>query len=358
MLNWKLLRHVIIIPLISLVLSGCQLIRVEQASFSPSSPIRYNEKAEHIFNPLGKELFVLKDKANGLQERGFNRFCQNTKNIYCKNRLPYNRFVGMKGYFDKKKPIKTDHKSFAFYPVVLENGNRYFFVSLQKEGGKYGKTSPIRSVSLDQHYLEKPLIKNSTITVIGEYSSFGKDFYQLNNGNTVEKIQLEYIRAISAKYPNQAEVGELLLGTFIERNELYKSYLIYPKASTKKTYGEQSNIKLLIGINDQHQWLRFKVSHLGNKNLNIKSFSVIADEMIWRSPNLQFETTRVAQKYEQSFEITANNQELDLINAMSVASKAMLKLHGSEKSVSQILKGHQKQQLFDITNLYQLLAKH
>ncbi|MEH6444542.1 MAG: hypothetical protein V7784_11645 [Oceanospirillaceae bacterium] len=358
MLNWKLLTQVIIIPLLSVALSGCQLIRVEQASFSPSSPLRYNEQAEHIFRPLGKELFVLKDKANSLQKDGFKRFCQNTTNIYCKNKLPYSRFVGMKGYFDSRKPIKTDSKNFAFYPVVLENGNKYFFVALQSEGGKYGKASPIRSVSLDQHYIEKPLVKGSIISIIGEHTSFAKHFYQLSNGNSIEKIQVEHIRAISAKYANQAEVGELLLGNFIERNELYNSYLIYPKANVTDMSGEQSNINLLIGINDQNQWLRFKVSHLGSKKLHIKSFSVVADDMIWKSPDLQFETVKVAQKYQQSFEITANNAELKLINALSVASQATLKLHTNERSVSQKLKEHQKQQLFDITNLYQLLAKN
>jgi hypothetical protein len=334
------------------LLAGCQLIQVEQAVFVPSHALVYNKKSEHVFNPHGKELFMLKSKAGYFQKQGYTRFCQNTDKLSCNNKLPYLRFTGMRGYFDQREPVKTDNQTYEYYPVVLENGDKYFFLSLRNAGGKYGKASPIKSLSLDNTYQEQPAIVGSAVKIIGEYKSFGNRFYQLSNDTVIETKQLEFIRDISAQYPHKPKMSHLLLNTAIEYNPLYKSYLIQPKLSAS-----HSQIKLVIGLDEDNPWLRLNVSHKGKDQLDINAYSIVADDLLWRSPVLKFEIQQLNGQFHEFFNITANARELDNVSAMSKASRAMIRLHGTKKSTYSLLKATEKKQLINIITLYQWLKK-
>ncbi|NRA14494.1 MAG: hypothetical protein HRU04_03215 [Oceanospirillaceae bacterium] len=340
--------------LLALVLtnSGCQFISIEKATFVPQDPIYYSADAQPIFNPNGKEVFVLKSKPSALQRGGYVKFCQNTVNLNCKNKLPYLRFLGMRGYFDSSVPSKTDHKSYEFYPVVMENGDKYFFLSMQSVGGKYGAASPISLVTLGQNFKPTPLAGNSEIQIVAQYSSFDSIYYTLSNGAIIERQQLQYLRDISGKYAAQAEISELLLHTHIEKSELYNSYLIAPKIAAAK-----SDIKLIIGLSEQRQWLRLKVSHTARQKMDFNAYSIVADELLWRSPPLAFSSRKSAHQYQQWFEISANQQELKIAKALASAGKGLLRLHGPKKSVYKILKSPDKQQLADIITLYGLLQR-
>ncbi|EPJ44908.1 MAG: hypothetical protein OFPII_31870 [Osedax symbiont Rs1] len=334
-----------------LLLAGCQLIKVEQANFTPKTPLRYDSNAEHIFNPQGKETFVLKSKPLELQKNGFLRFCQTSRVAECKNKLPYLRFVGMKGYFDQDSPVETDHKTYEFYPVVLENGNRYFLLSLKSEGGKYGKSSPIKSLYLADSYEKKPLFENSSILIVGKYQSFKRQFLLLSNGNVIEQQHLKYIRNISSKYKQPAKIRNLLLGAKIEYNEIYDSYLISPKTRASK-----SDFKLIIGLNDTRMWLRLNITHTAATPSHFNAYSIVADQLQWRSPILHFATKKYADSYTEFFEISANTLDIAHVKAMSKSSRAVFRFHGGNKVVYQLMKAPQKKSLADIIALYQLLA--
>lgn len=332
--------------------SGCQLISIEKATFTPQDPIHYTADAQPIFNPNGKEVFVLKAKDKYLQKRGYVKFCQNTFKPTCKNKLPYLRYLGMRGYFDSSTPTKTDHKSYEYYPVVMENGDKYFFLSQKSTGGKYGAKSPISLVSLGQNFDQTPIFDNSKIALVAQYRSFDTVYYTLSNGAVIERQQLQYIRDISARYAGQTQLSELLLNTTIEKSELYNSYFISPKNAVA-----ESEIKLIIGLSDQRQWLRLKISHSARQQLNFNGYSIVADELLWRSPPLAFSSKKSAQQYNQWFEIRANHQEIKIAKALSTAGRGLLRFHGPKKSVSKVLKRPDKQQLADIIALYALLQR-
>jgi hypothetical protein len=341
-----------IISLVLILLSGCQLIRVQKASFKTTTPLTYDANAKPIFNPGGKESFILKDKASYLHKKGFVKFCHSTANINCKNKLPYLRYVGMKGYFDKSVAVKGDGKSYEFYPVVLENGDKYFFLSLKKDGGKYGANSPIKSLSLNENFTPRAVFENSQVKILGQYSSFGDQYYTLSNDDVIKQSQLDYIREISSNYKNQSKINNLLLKMDIEKSIWYDSYLISPRFTD-----ENNGIKLFIGLNDSRQWLRYKVSHTGDKSLAVNAYTIVADELKWKSPKLIFETKQVADKVYESFEITANQKERSLINALSKASRSLIRIHGDSGSAYHQLKAQQKRQLSDVLSLYALLDK-
>lgn len=345
--------YVCCLVVISLVfLSSCQLIQVDKAAFVNSSPLRYNKQVDFIFNPEGKEMFTFKVKPKTQQKLGYIRFCATLYRNSCRNRLSYLRYLGMRGYFDTSIAVKSDGEHYEYYPVVLENGEQFYFLSLQKEGGKYGNESPISSVSLSVNYVPKPIIQGSSIDIIGEYNSFGKLYYLLSNNRVIENQQLKYIRSISNIYSQGTEIADLLLDTSIEYIEEYGAYLIQPNASNQK-----SDVRLIIGLNDNGSWLRFKVSHLSDSELSLQGYTLIADNQQWRSPALPFAVLVTAKSVSESFEIVANQQELTIALALADSSRALLRFYGEHKSVSQVLKKHQKTQLSNMLRLNLLLAK-
>ncbi len=334
------------------LLSACQFIRVEQASFKLTEPLQLNSKSQFIFNPSGKESFSLKSKPTDKQKAGYRRFCQNTQKLHCRNKLPYLRYVGLKGYFDTQQAIKTDNPNYEYHPVVLENGDKYFFLSLKSEGGKYGEKSPIKALSFAENIQQRPLMENSTINIVGEYSSFGDSFLKLSNGQVITEKQLSYIKEISAKSFKPNTVSELLLDTTIEHNDAFDSYLISQKGTDNKNI-----ITMLIGLNEVEPWLRFKVGYQGARKLDLTAYSIVADDFTWRSPALAFEKKQKAPKVIESFEVMANDREIRNVQTLANASKASIQLHGNRKSVQETLKEDQKKQLANMITLYQLLAK-
>ena len=344
------IKLLIVLMTAVLMLAGCQLIRIDRASFSPSTPLRFNADSSYAFNPEGKETFLLKELPKAIQRNGYQNFCANTNTPRCNNPLPYLRYLGVKGYFDSVLPIKTDYKNYEYYPVILETGERFFFLSLRKEAGKYGEKSPIAPLYGVALKAQQPIVENSKITILGEYHSFNKTYYRLSNDSVLESRQLEHIRNLSANHLHRTEIVELLLGVSIEYNDDYDSYLIQPHQSVFS-----SDIRLIIGINASSHWLRLKVSHLGERVMSINSYAVIADEMKWRSPTLRFAVLSTTVKVAESFEITANDHEIKMVTALAGASRAMLRLYGAHKSVFQLLKAPQKKQLYDMLKLSQLL---
>ena len=65
----------------------------------------------------------------------------------------------------------------------------------------------------------------------------------------------------------------------------------------------------------------------------------------------------MADKVYESFEITANQKERSLINALSKASRSLIRIHGDSGSAYHQLKAQQKRQLSDVLSLYALLDK-
>jgi len=346
-LSIRLLLSILILTL----LSGCQFIRIDRAVFTPSSPLIYRQSDEFVFTPDGKETFVLKEKPETLQTLGYDRFCANTYRKVCRNKLPYIRYVGLRGYFDSEKPVKSDGESYEYYPVILENGEKYFFLSTKKDGGKYGSTSPITAVSFNSNFVVQPFIQGSEINIVGEYTNFDTTYYLLSNEKVLENSQLKYIRDISQRYSQRSKIADLLLRTAIEYNQDYDSYLIQPNA-----FENSSDVRLILGVNKNSSWLRFKVSHLSDSKKLITGFTVIADNKQWHSPKLQFEVLNQTKKVHEFFEIRANQQELNIVLALAKSSKAILKLHAENELIDRELQNTEKQQLLDMLKLSQLLS--
>ena len=86
----------------------------------------------HFSSLQGKKEFVfLPDKSDlqNIKKEGYSNFCKVISLSVCYGKLKYDKYVGMKGYFKSLQPFITDKNGYDFFPVVLENGEKFYFVS-------------------------------------------------------------------------------------------------------------------------------------------------------------------------------------------------------------------------------------
>lgn len=349
-------RNFLLPVLALLILSGCQVKQVKQASFEPSTPQAQPVKQDSsfVYSPAEKEEFVFNTKAESLQKYGYDNFCPNTKSFACySNRLPYDKYVGMKGYFETDKPEKTDYSGYEFYPVVLENGDRFYFVSNKKYGGKYGSSSPI--ISLKQYeevqsFKQEPLIPGSTIQLVSTDVSYGSKSYKLSNGNSLSDKNLKLIREVCSKFGNKPEMAELLLSMNIEKDEVDYRFFITPKGDILR-----SEAKLYIGFNDKDEWLRFKIKYYGDDWLFVSSYKIAADDYRWQSPKVSFERDHSSGDVWEWSDVAASEKYIEVAKALANAEKSTIRFQGNQYYSDKQLQEDQKKGILDILKLFRLM---
>lgn len=348
----------ILLLLSLLVISGCEINHVKQAAFETSSSQAQPVKQEpsFVYSPAGKEEFVLNKKAEPLQKYGFDNFCPNTKSSSCYgNRLPYDKYVGMKGYFETNKPVKTDYSGYEFYPVVLENGDRFYFVSNKKHGGKYGSSSPI--ISLKQYediqsFSQKPLIPGSSILLVSTEVSYGSKYFKLSNGDSLSEKNLKLIREVCSKFGNKPEMAELLLGMNIKKDEIDYRFFIKPKGDVLR-----SGAKLYIGFNDKREWLRFKIKYYGDDWLFVSSYKIAADDYRWQSPKISFERDHSSGSVWEWSDVAASDKYIEVAKALANSEKSTIRFQGNQYYSDKRLQDDQKEGIKNILKLFQLMKR-
>lgn len=347
------MKNYIISILTLLLMVGCQTTQVRQATFEPSTPSTQTNKAAFVYAPNGKEQFVFHEKAASLQKYGYDKFCGSTKTFACFNKLSYQKYVGMKGYFDTDQPVKSDFSGYEFYPVILENGEKYYFVSNKKYGGKYGSSSPI--ISLEEYaklrsFKPEPLIPGSSIQLVGNKISYGTKYYNLNNGKQVSEKNLGLIREVCSRFKNKPEMAELLLNMKIDKDEVDYRFFISPIGDILR-----SEAKLYIGFNEKNQWLRFKVKYYGDDWLFVSSYKVAADDYRWQSPKMDFERDHSSGSVWEWIDVSANKQEIAVAKALASAQKATIRFQGNQYYSDKHLQDDQKDAIRKILKLFSLM---
>lgn len=348
-------KHLLLVPSL-LIIAGCQINQVKQASFEPSSPQAKSIKQglSFVYSPVGREEFVLNKKSESLQKYGFDNFCPDTKSFACiSNRLPYDKYVGMRGYFASEHPVKTDNSGYAFYPVVLENGDKFYFVANKKYGGKYGRSSPI--ISLKQYeeaqaVRQEPLIPGSSILLVSAEVSYGSKYFKLSSGDSLSDQNLKLIREVCSKFGNKPEMAELLLSMNIEKDEVDYRFFITPKGDILR-----SGAKLYIGFNDKDMWLRFKIKYYDNDWLFVSSYKIAADDYRWQSPKVSFEREHSSGNVWEWSDEAASDQYIEVAKALANSAKSTIRFQGNKYYSDKQLQNDQKKGIKNILKLFQLM---
>lgn len=301
------------------------------------------------YDPAGREEFVFMEKAESLQKFGFDHFCPDTKTFACRIRLPYERYVGTKGYFVSSTATHADVFGYEFYPVVLESGGEYFYVSRKKDG-KYGSLSPIIPLKQYQEMMSftpEPFVTGSDLTVTKVEQTYGVRTYTLSNGKTINEAKLKSIRSLVARFGGKALLAELLLDAEIERDAVEDRYFIQPPGSLLRP-----DARLYIGVNAQKTWLRFKVKYYGDDWLFVNGYKVAADSYRWQSAKLEFERDHSSGSVWEWVDVAAGAKEIEVANALSLAQQATIRFQGNQYYEDVTLDEDQKQSLKAILTIY------
>lgn len=326
---------------------------MQQASFDPSTQ---SSKPSFVYNPKEKEQFVFREKAVSLQKYSYNKFCESTQTFACSSnsKFPYQKYVGTKGYFDTSKPVKTDVSGYEFHPVILENGEKYYFVANKRYGGKYASSSPIISFEKYTELLSfkpEPLIPGSSIQITGNEISLRTKYYNLSNGEKISENNLKLIREVSSRFGNKPEMSELLLDMKIDKDEVDYRYFISPTGDILR-----SEAKLYISFNDKKQWLRFKVKYYDDDWLFVSSYKVAADDYRWQSQKMDFERDHSSGSVWEWIDVSATKKEIEVAKALANAQNAIIRFQGNKYYADKQLQDDQKNSLKKMLKLYSLMS--
>lgn len=347
-----------------MLFGGCQ--STQQIPFEPSVQINQKPVQEpptqkspkFIYDPQGKEEFILNEGGEYLQRMGYEAFSESTKAFYNYKTLPYAQYKGMKGYFESTVPVRKDDTNHAFYSVVLENGEKYYFISNNRYGGKYGTLSPI--ISFKQHlqlksFQPEPFISNASIRLISNSIQGGTRYFKLSNGRSVSDKKLKLIRYISNRFENSPEMAELLLDVSITKDEIENRYFISP---VNDFLNPRSEAKVYIGLNEDNEWLRFKVKYYDDDWLFVKSFIIAADDYRWQSSRATFERDNSSGSVWEWLDVLATDKEIEAANALATAKKSTIRFQGSQYHSDKVLQDDQKSSIKKILKLYSLMKKN
>lgn len=347
-------NHISILTSGLIFLVGCQT--TQQASFQTSNAKSGNKNTTILtYDPQGKEEFIFNKKSEALQKYGYRNFCGSTKTFACSNRLSYSKYLGMKGYFDATEAVKKDHYGYEFYPVILENGEKYYFVINSKYKGDYGSASSI--MSYKEHlrmraFKPEPLVNESNLQVVRKKFSYGSKVFELSNGKIIPEKKLSLIREVSKRFGDNPEVAELLVDLKIEKDEIDSRFFISPKGSPLK-----SDVQLYIGFDESDEWLRFKVKYYDDDWLFVKSYKVAADDYRWQSPKMEFKRDHSSGSVWEWLDTSASDKELEVAKAIASADEAIIRFQGSKYYSDKTLQAEQKGSLRKIIKLFNLIKK-
>lgn len=325
-------------------LSGCQAFHQKPNVASPNLFLPYS--------PEDKEQFVFSEQAEWVQRNGYSDFCLTTEVIYCPEKLPYKEHVGKRGYFLSKFPT-VNKRGYEFHPVMLETGERLYFVFNKKFGGKFGKHSPIiplgKSIEL-KTFNVRPLIAGSDIHIVGMEVDSGKDLLVLSNGKKITNEHLSMIYDVCERFNNNPELAALLIDKRIKKDEVDLKYFIQPSDPLK-----DNGIKFYIGFDDKSEWLRLKIQYHGNDWLFVKSFKIAADDFRWQSPVYEFGRDNAGGDVWEWLDIEPAGEEVSAAIKLANADRSILRFQGMNYNFDKTLSGVEKIGISEMISLFLLM---
>lgn len=338
---------IVLVAALAIAVVGCQSAaaqkgKVVEQEVKKSAPVIG-------YNPEGREQFVFAEKATVLQKFGYDNFCRDTKTFACMNKLPYEKYVGVRGFFASETPTYSDSYGYDFYPVVLDTGEQFYFV-VRKKGGKYGTLSPL--IPLAQHlelksFKAEPLVPGSAIELVKVDQSYGIKTFKLSNGNSIQDKKLKNVRELAVRFGGKPSLAELLLNVDIEKDEIENRYFIQPSGSPLRT-----EAKLYIGANESKIWLRFKVKYYGDDWLFVNGYKVAADDYRWQSPQLKFERDHASGSVWEWIDIAAGSKEIEIAKAIASAKESTIRFQGNQYYSDKKLEDDQKESIKVILRIF------
>ena len=355
------MRRVSVVVILLWTLIGCQSNPnkdSDTANQQKEPPVTPKQRVKRGFqyDPGTNEEFRLKALSVGQQKSGIKQFCVDSKTTLCEP-LSYTKYKGMKGYFLSMEPVRIDDSLYAFRKVVLQNGQRFFYVSNKNYGGIYAKDSPISRIStLDEpgNHIGKPISATSTIVVTGVAEREGESYFTLSNGAQIKQKQFTLFSKVIAAISNQQQLDELthLLAGLELKHDIAKDRLIIHSR-------EGNNAPLRTYIVKRHNItsLRLRHQYIADKWLSVRSFILIADKVQYRSHRVSFEKKERNSSKIEWYDIAPEQDYIKVLKAAALAHKVTLRFYSNDYYVDRDFPTSSKTELTKILRTYALLKE-
>lgn len=201
-----------------LALSACANTSPQKVATSQSSNLTNQKPATSafVYTPGDREEFVFGEMLEGLQKFGYGDLCfkmptRSYANDCILNKLPYEKYVGKRGYYTDRKPF-IDYSGYVAKEAILETGETIYLVTSNKFKHVGDKIISLAEHEKISNFQPVPIYEGSSVLLTG-YSKISKGYLNVSSQNkhSYNETQIKKIRDIASRYPkNGQKIADLL----------------------------------------------------------------------------------------------------------------------------------------------------
>lgn len=324
---------------LAIIAAGCA-----NKGINSSNELSLADKANDgsfIYKPAGREQFVFGEILPSLQKYAYRDICyempKKSVSSDCNlNKLPYDKYVGLKGYYTEKNAFK-DKNNKIVREVVIENGEIAYLVSDPNSKYVGSNILTLEKYNEIKNFNPYPIVEGGAVKVIG-YSTILRDNFILNNGNknSISKKSLQLIRKVAKMYPeNSSRIADLLSNLIIEEDEFDNRIII--SDGIGNDYGPKLSMKIIIRQkNDVSSY--YIVEYHAEDWIFADRISMSIDGKIWNSPTLDFSREYNNGIIEERAFTKNNRDSLTAFKNLSNSENPKVRIYGKQYSDGKISK--------------------
>jgi len=285
-----------------------------------------------IYDPQGRDEFVFDEVPDVLQKYAYEDICfsvPETATFEChKDKLPYNKYLGKKGFYTDKAPIQKGE--YVLRETILETGEMIYTISSTEYTHVGENRLPMEEFQKRQNFVPYPIVEGAKAIVTGytSYSKTLKDNLNLstNKNSSYTLSEVKAIQKIASQHPrNGAKIADLMTTLRVKYDDFGERTTIsgYP-FNNKDSY-----LSLKIIIKDDGTIIPFVVTHYEADNwLFVENYSVKADKFKWRSGALKFERDNAYGKIWEWNNSVLTEELKNMLNEVATADSAAIRFNG------------------------------
>lgn len=322
------------------ILSGC-------GTTSDKSKLQQDKMkttSQFVYSPKGREEFVFNEN-NGNQN--FGNFCK--KERICSRTLNFEKYKGMRGYFKVEEPVVEGN--WLYWPVVLENGEEYFYMAYKEKYISISGVIPLKEYQASQNFKAIPLVPNSETMLVSFKNSHGVRWYKTNTGKELSQKKVDILNEINSKFNAKPELIESLIDMRVNKDEFENTYTI--KASKEIGFAA-NNYSLTLEIDSKGSLdLTAAIIYTGRSWLFANNYKIAADDYRWESENVAFTRENKGGKVWEFAVMTEDRNIIMLSQKLANADKSTIRILGDKGKYDLILNSVQKNNIKEVYNLYE-----
>ncbi|TXH94750.1 MAG: hypothetical protein E6Q75_12125 [Rheinheimera sp.] len=351
------MKKIISAAFIPFFFAACTATGPQQVPSAVTNQIQNSQKA-FTYAPEGREEFVFGNVSPALQKYAYGDVCfkmpVSSVAVDClMNRLPYEKYVGKRGFFTDKAAFEDlyDH---VVREAILETGEVIYVVKSKKYQHVGDTFIPLEEHNKISSFKPVPIVKGAK-TIITGYSNIsrGKLNVSSQNGHGFSEAEIEAIRNIASKYPkHSARLADLLSTLSVKVDDFDKKTIIsHLPYNNKETF-----VSIRLVINEDGKYTPFIVVHYQAEDwLFVQNYAISADGFRWDSPKLQFERDHTGGRIWEWSTTSLDDDKLSMLEKLATATSAKIRFHGQQYYNDYELTPVQKQELSALVEVVKIL---